>query len=549
MWVLRVLNGPHSGKIFPLKPGRNRIGRGAHCDISIPSSGISKEHAQIEIQSGKMMITDLQSRNGTLVNGVRVQSQQIRAGDKVALYDVLFDVIPATAARPQSPHTPPPQMGWGQGQPGSPYDSAAMPPGFSTAPMNLQADGANLDPAANAAPQLPTQSFMAYVHHYIEHVAMPGVYRLTELSDFRTVIALMVIVLVVATSALSTIIMVQVSRESVVNEAMRRTSTLAKMLQEANRAAIQVGRDSDLDTSQVSKEEGVSEAMIVAADGGILAPARKIGTYSKNPFVPRAIRMDRNYTERTTSSEIGAAAPIFQFDEQLGKQVIKAYAIVIYELKALAIDDSQFIILFMKTLLLAALVGFVVAYFLMRITEHPLEALNRQFDKALREGSGTTETPVNLPALQVLVNNINSALARRNDSGGSAAAGTVYVDRDAESQNLVQLIGLPAMVVDGPDEIIKFMNREFEQITGLSFANLQRQALAAITDGALRLSLQDLVARVRQQPNLIAADALDFSGDNYELCIQAVQSNQGIAYFLVILQPEMNGASHQAGGF
>jgi adenylate cyclase len=46
---------------------------------------VSQQHARLDYQAGQWVITDLDSRNGTFVNGQRVQSQVLRNGDEVQL--------------------------------------------------------------------------------------------------------------------------------------------------------------------------------------------------------------------------------------------------------------------------------------------------------------------------------------------------------------------------------------------------------------------------------------------------------------------------------
>ncbi|HTO92195.1 MAG TPA: FHA domain-containing protein [Candidatus Sulfotelmatobacter sp.] len=61
------------------------IGRSPDCDISIDGDGVSREHAVLRVQSGKLTIEDLDSRNGTFVNGERIERRGLRPGDRVRL--------------------------------------------------------------------------------------------------------------------------------------------------------------------------------------------------------------------------------------------------------------------------------------------------------------------------------------------------------------------------------------------------------------------------------------------------------------------------------
>ena len=83
MWAIRFLNGPMTGQVINLKEGRNVIGRGPQCDIKVPHKGISKEHLIIEVLDGKLIFKDLVSRNGSFINGVRIEHGLVQPGDKI----------------------------------------------------------------------------------------------------------------------------------------------------------------------------------------------------------------------------------------------------------------------------------------------------------------------------------------------------------------------------------------------------------------------------------------------------------------------------------
>lgn len=60
-----------SGRRFKLKPGANIVGR-ENCDILLMESTVSRRHAQVILEDGKVTVTDLGSTNGTEVDGGRL---------------------------------------------------------------------------------------------------------------------------------------------------------------------------------------------------------------------------------------------------------------------------------------------------------------------------------------------------------------------------------------------------------------------------------------------------------------------------------------------
>lgn len=83
--MLVVLNGPDQGKMLRLTPGIWRIGRGRQNDLKLRDTEVSRQHAQIRVTEDEILLEDLGSSNGTYVNGVRVSSYPLQAGDRIQL--------------------------------------------------------------------------------------------------------------------------------------------------------------------------------------------------------------------------------------------------------------------------------------------------------------------------------------------------------------------------------------------------------------------------------------------------------------------------------
>jgi diguanylate cyclase (GGDEF)-like protein len=82
---LVVISGPSFGEMYRLKADRLVLGRGERADIRVLDDGISREHAAIERDGGKVVLVDLGSTNGTFCNGGRVQRQDLIDGDKISI--------------------------------------------------------------------------------------------------------------------------------------------------------------------------------------------------------------------------------------------------------------------------------------------------------------------------------------------------------------------------------------------------------------------------------------------------------------------------------
>lgn len=68
------------GNPIPLLKPRSIVGRSAECDILIPSGTVSSKHCLLEQREGTWYVTDLTSRNGIRIDGVRCQEGRLPPG-------------------------------------------------------------------------------------------------------------------------------------------------------------------------------------------------------------------------------------------------------------------------------------------------------------------------------------------------------------------------------------------------------------------------------------------------------------------------------------
>jgi pSer/pThr/pTyr-binding forkhead associated (FHA) protein len=81
--ILYRADGIASG--FPLAMGPATIGRGAEADLRIDDTYISRKHCQLLVRDDQVVLRDLNSHNGTLVNGQPIQEKVLKPGDKIQL--------------------------------------------------------------------------------------------------------------------------------------------------------------------------------------------------------------------------------------------------------------------------------------------------------------------------------------------------------------------------------------------------------------------------------------------------------------------------------
>lgn len=80
----------HDGSVIQLVRVQMRVGRHPDCEIVIPTPGTSRSHAEFQCVNGAWVVNDLNSGNGTFVNGVRVRTHQLSSGDEVRVDQTKF---------------------------------------------------------------------------------------------------------------------------------------------------------------------------------------------------------------------------------------------------------------------------------------------------------------------------------------------------------------------------------------------------------------------------------------------------------------------------
>lgn len=89
------LNTPYlkdpSGQEHPLENVLTRLGRAVENEIVVITKRASREHAHIRREGRKVLLDDIDSTNGTFVNGERVLGTvALRDGDQIAIGEVTF---------------------------------------------------------------------------------------------------------------------------------------------------------------------------------------------------------------------------------------------------------------------------------------------------------------------------------------------------------------------------------------------------------------------------------------------------------------------------
>jgi len=180
-------------RLVELPQGVVRIGRSVDNEIVLADAdkGVSRSHAELHVQNGRFVIVDLQSQNGTWLNGLRVQRAEVRPDAEIGIgtYRLKIQLAPAAAADRSGTGpmitgsltaigvkpTPKAAAPSGPPQPTMEFHRSGAPrplPGTPTAKLD---DPLEIRPAATIPPPAPAPSRMPLVLGGLAAVAVIGI--------------------------------------------------------------------------------------------------------------------------------------------------------------------------------------------------------------------------------------------------------------------------------------------------------------------------------------------------------------------------------------
>jgi hypothetical protein len=110
---LRIIGDDGSERVVELRDRKLQIGRGRDNDIVLPDSqkGVSRTHAELRFENGRYILVDLQSQNGTWLNGQRIERAEVPPDAEITVgeYRLRFQQTrPAQTTSSSTAHLPDP---------------------------------------------------------------------------------------------------------------------------------------------------------------------------------------------------------------------------------------------------------------------------------------------------------------------------------------------------------------------------------------------------------------------------------------------------------
>ena len=87
MWLLKTADGAEPELTFRILPGNSKtIGRAPQAEFIVDAALVSRVHCRVTAGASELEVVDLESTNGTFVNGQRIETRAtLKAGDRLGV--------------------------------------------------------------------------------------------------------------------------------------------------------------------------------------------------------------------------------------------------------------------------------------------------------------------------------------------------------------------------------------------------------------------------------------------------------------------------------
>lgn len=448
MYKLVAVAGKLRGQEFELVEGENICGRDSGCDVHLPVQGISKKHFSVTVTGDTCYLNDLGSSNGTFLNGKIVKRATAENGDKLALPDLILQVVFIEEKKVIIKKTV------------------------------TSGDDDDDDDDDIFKPDPMPDNIAGKVMWAFKWKLMPVIHGINEEYEWSHLFGILLALFSVATITLTIIPVLRDSREILYTEIAKRGSHYAEEIARINAQALEDNRLERVDTAFLDNEDGVSSYELFDTNLRIVRPITKLNEYSKDAFSVEAKDVLMNPKKKSTmharklsDGMIGIGKKIMAFDAKAGVRKPVGIIAIKFSPESLAKEAKRSTRLYLESLVTSGMVAIIFFGIIFYLTQRPLDELRLQIEEALRGKRKSLDSEYLMSSLNPLRDSINSVLQRMrelNTEGGDSE----FVEEEEDDAYVATLkeflrgsVGA-AIVLDSQKNVVS-INMEAEDLTGM----------------------------------------------------------------------------------
>lgn len=451
MFKLVAVGGKLRGKEFVLNEGANVIGRSADSDHVIPVEGTSKKHLRVTVNGDAAFAEDLGSSNGTLVNGKIIKRVTLKDGDKIALPNVILQlvyviekkvIIKKKVAR-----------GGGDDDDDS-YDDLQQ-----VEPM----------PASLAAKPI----------WLFKYKLMPVVYGFNERYEWAALMGILLFIFIAINITLTILPVLRDSKQLLIKEIALRGKQYAAEVDHINSGYLREKNLDQIYTGFLEGEdaEGVQSYKLFDTEGRVYRPISSLNTIVNDSFSVEALKyyktesnQDKEVTHNLGGNQIGIARAIKAHDKQLGRDVVVAIITIVFSPSSLSREASNNSKAYLESLITSGMVAIIFFGIIYYMTIRPLDEIRFQIEAVLRGRQKELTSNALFKEIHPLRNTINSILSRIKELQNVDGEEVQNLEEDGPYlrtlKEFMEGAQGPIMILNS-EKVIQNINLEAEDLIGI----------------------------------------------------------------------------------
>lgn len=518
MYKLVVVGGKLRGEEFILEAGENVLGRDPACEIHVPVDGVSKRHLSITVTNDVAYIQDLESSNGTFLNGKIIKRATAKGGDKIALPDLIIQVV-YVKEKKKIVHKRVEDEG---GLDDDPYGSKIVPTNFIEKGI-----------------------------HIFKFKIMPVIHGINEEYEWRVLFGIILTVFIFLTVTLTIYPILQDTKQVLVVETAKRGGFYAEVISQQNARALEQRNLDQVDTDFLESEDGVVSYELFDLDGRIVRPLEKRNQYINDPFSVRVRewalddsggRQGDDLRTLLSDGEIGIGKRITAYNARLGTREPVGMIAIRFAPQSLtneAIKSQKAYLEAIVTSIIVAIIFYGVIYYL---TTRPIQEILFQMDEIMRGRRKELESKYLFDELRPLRNGINAVLQRNRELQNDSDDDFAEVESDEtyvmSFKEVLRGSGVPAMVLDS-EKKIKAINIEAEDLTGIrESSSIDADLLDACREQGFAATLLEICDLCANDSGNSQSGQYELGGIEYDIFVSALLGKDQFAksYFITFVK-------------
>ncbi len=517
-----AIGGKLRGKEFILQEGENFFGRDEACTHALKLEGISKRHMSITYSKDLVYLEDLGSSNGTFVNGKLVRKTPLSNGDKVALPNVIFQVVyvleKKVIIRKKSDKKEEAQA----------QDILDVPP--------------------------PPDSPLGKIIYAFKYKLMPIMYEFNKEYEWRSMVAVTLTILV-AISIFITISPTLIERRKIIfHEITLRGAHYADDIARMNALHLSRRNLDSVDTNFLGNESGVLSYELIDLDGRIVRPLSRMNEYTNDTFsigIKDKIKEigDSKSLEESDrvkdlgNGEIGVADVIKAHNVKTGIEETVGIITIKFAPSSLAKEGAENSNAFLKAFVVSMLVGVVLFGVIYFLSIKHIEDLRLQVDSILRGRQKELTQVFKWLEMVPTLNTLNAVLLKYMEIQNQGREGAMEQIED-DSKYIESLRGFleaaagPAMILNS-EKLLSAMNSEAEDITGMrESASTGNSLLDIARDQGFAATVIELCDQCANSGGMPQKGQYELTGKDFDIHVNAMmgRDNFAKAYFVSFLK-------------